>query len=325
MRIIHESIAANKAELIAYLPDNSREMPNIKARPAVLVFPGGGYAMCSEREGEPIALAYLAHGFSAFVLHYSADAKTNAFPKAFEDAKAALHNLRENAKEYGIDPDKIAVAGFSAGGHLAACLGTMAAEKPNALVLGYPVILSQWGKNFGRELPGADEAVTKETPPTFIFATQADRIVPIENSIAFCAALARVGVSFEQHIYLDGVHGASLCTAATSGGKAEAVNEEMAAWLPMSVCFLHKLWGDFALIAEGAVSNQGKLIDTPISQLLENEKAAKMIESVIPGIRDHLMPGLSLSLRRIAQFSEGTITEQKLNAIEEQLRMIMCM
>lgn len=241
MRIITHTIGGNDAALTCYLLDNGMEYPNIQTRPAILIFPGGGYAICSDREAEPIAMAYLAHGFHAFVLRYSVDTQENTFPAAFEEAKAALAFLRSHAQEYALDAQKIAAAGFSAGGHLAACLGTMGQEKPNALILGYPVILEQWGKDFGRALPGADSAVTDKTPPAFVFSTQADKIVPIENSLAFCMALAKV--PFEQHIYLRGVHGMSLGLAATSGGKVENVDSDMASWLHMSVRFLQNLWG----------------------------------------------------------------------------------
>ena len=325
MRLVQEILSPNGAELTGYLPDESREMPNIRTRPAILIFPGGGYAMCSEREGEPVALAYLAQGFAAFVLRYTVSVREKSFPQAFEDAKAALRFLRENAAEYGIDPGKIAVAGFSAGGHLAACLGTMGEEKPNALILGYPVILAKWGHDFGREFPGADEAVSDKTPPTFVFSTQADKIVPIENSLEFCSALARSHVPFEQHIYLDGVHGSSLCTAAVSGGNPETVNPDMAAWLPMSVRFLQKLWGDFRVFEAAQESKVAAWIDRPVPELLENPTAAELLEKLVPGIKAGLVPGINLSLRRIAQYSEGMITEKALEETERQLQMIMSM
>ena len=112
MRLIKEILAPNQAELTGYLPDPSREMPNIDRRPAVLIFPGGGYAMCSDREAEPIAFSYLARGYAAFVLRYTTDARNNTYPAAMQDADAALRQLREQADHYGIDPDKIA---FSTG------------------------------------------------------------------------------------------------------------------------------------------------------------------------------------------------------------------
>ena len=323
MRIIQEKLLSNQAGLTAYLPDSSQEMPNITARPAVLIFPGGGYAMCSDREAEPVALAYLAQGYAAFILRYTVDAKQNTFPAAFEDAKAALRQIRSHAKVYEVDPERIAVAGFSAGGHLAACLGTMSEEKPDALILGYPVILSKWGQDWGRELPGADEAVTENTPPTFLFSTQADQIVPIENSVAFCLALARAKVPFEQHIYLDGIHGSSLCTAAVSGGNKAAVNPEMAAWFPMSMRFLQKLWGDFPLFEGTGEENPGAWIDRPIPELLGNERARKIIDTLFPGFLEQMPPGLSMSLRRVAQFSKGAISEKKLEETERQLQLVM--
>ena len=90
----------------------------------MLVVPGGGYQYCSDREGEPVALAYMAQGFNAFVLRYTADA-TTPIDKALQDGAAAMDYLRANAAELEIDPQQIAAVGFSAGGHLVASLGTL--------------------------------------------------------------------------------------------------------------------------------------------------------------------------------------------------------
>lgn len=323
MRIVTHAVGDGGASLTGYLLDGSQEYPNIQARPGVLVFPGGGYAFCSDREAEPIAMAYLAQGFHAFVLRYSVDAAKNTFSAALAEAEAALALLRGHAADYALDPQKIAAAGFSAGGHLAACLGAMAAEKPNALILGYPVILAQWGKDFGRALPGADAAVTPDTPPAFVFSTQADKIVPIENSLAFCTALAKAGVPFEEHIYLRGIHGVSLGIAATSGGKAENLDPDMAAWLPMSVRFLQNLWGDFSMFPPEASGADRPWIEHPVSELLQNPMAAAVLEGMIPGISQNILPGMNISLRRMAQFSQGQITEEMLRQAENQLAVVM--
>ena len=100
----------------------AQEIKDFK-RSAILIIPGGGYGMCAPREGEPIAMAFLSHGFNAFVLNYSAGHK--AFPAHLIEASMAVKHIRDNAEEYRIDPDKVFVVGFSAGGHLAASLGTM--------------------------------------------------------------------------------------------------------------------------------------------------------------------------------------------------------
>lgn len=148
MKCFSVNIGPNKAELTCYIHSESRELSNATKRPAVLVFPGGGYAACGDREAEPVALAYMAEGFNAFVLRYSVGPNAT-FDQAFADAECAVKTIRQNEAEWGIMPDRVSVAGFSAGGHLAAALGTMGIERPNAMVLGYPCIFGTlYLKNF---------------------------------------------------------------------------------------------------------------------------------------------------------------------------------
>lgn len=105
MKIITVTLAPNQAVLTCYLQDQSPKMPNAAIRPAMLVVPGGGYQYCSDREGEPVALAYMAQGFNAFVLRYTADA-TTPIDKALQDGAAAMDYLRANAAELEIDPQQ---------------------------------------------------------------------------------------------------------------------------------------------------------------------------------------------------------------------------
>src|SRR3989304_3816830 len=140
MKTISFNLSHENVTLTSYLLDSSQEMPNTRLRPVVLVFPGGGYYACSDREAEPIALAFLAEGYQAFVLRYSIG-ENASFPRPLNDAEEALELIRVNADEWSVDPARIAVCGFSAGGHLAAALGTMGRVRPNALILAYPCIL----------------------------------------------------------------------------------------------------------------------------------------------------------------------------------------
>ena len=176
MKIITVTLAPNQAVLTCYLQDQSSKMPNAAIRPAMLVVPGGGYQYCSDREGEPVALAYMAQGFNAFVLRYTADA-TTPIDKALQDGAAAMDYLRANAAELEIDPQQIAAVGFSAGGHLVASLGTLLpkAQRPNALVLGYAATLGAMWTVAGRQEPDLHALVDDDTPPTFLFATQGTR------------------------------------------------------------------------------------------------------------------------------------------------------
>lgn len=228
--------------LTAYIPDISEEMKNMKIKPSVLVLPGGAYKFCSDREAEPIALAYLAKGFNAFVLRYSLNEKS-AFPTPLNDASKALKFIRDNAAEFYTDPQKIAVIGFSAGGHLAAALSTMSDDKPNACILGYPCILSSTSPILASPVESVTDYVTDKTPPTFIFAASNDGAVPIENSLSYAEALNRNGISFELHIFEDGDHGFSLGTDVVCASKeAQERCKPNTYWLDRSVQWLKKLF-----------------------------------------------------------------------------------
>lgn len=228
--------------LTAYIPDISEEMKNMKVKPSVLVLPGGAYKFCSDREAEPIALAYLAKGFNAFVLRYSLNEKS-AFPTPLNDASKALKFIRDNAAEFCTDPQKIAVIGFSAGGHLAAALSTMSDDKPNACILGYPCILSSTSPILASPVESVTDYVTDKTPPTFIFAASNDGAVPIENSLSYAEALNRNGISFELHIFEDGDHGFSLGTdVVCASQEAQERCKPNTYWLDRSVQWLKKLF-----------------------------------------------------------------------------------
>lgn len=320
MKVFDQAVGPNGARLCAYLQQGSEEMPTASVRPAVLVLPGGGYVMCSDREAEPIALAYLAEGFNAFVLRYSVGPEAT-FAQALEDGEAALGCIRRNAEPFHIDPGKVAAAGFSAGGHLAASLGTVGATRPDALVLGYAVTRENMGPPMGKQ-PIADACghVDEKTPPSFLFATQGDSVVPVENSLRFAHALGESHVPFELHVFLTGDHGLSLAKPFTAGGRASLVDEDAAQWLPMSVRFLYRLWGDFAVAGErdAVVSAAARArcgVDMPFSALFQNEACARAVEEILPGIR-RMVAGNGLlvgcTLRKLVggapwQYPEGTI------------------
>lgn len=229
--------------LIAYILDSSQEMPNLVERPAVLVLPGGGYRFCSAREAEPIAMAFLAQGYNAFVLRYSVGEGNAAFPKPLEDAETALDMIYANAAKWKVDKTKVAVIGFSAGGHLAAALATTGRVRPAALILAYPCILSTVGKTLAETVPSVDDIDTK-TPPAFIFSSYEDATVPIENSLAFAAAMNRAGVPFELHIFEKGRHGFSLANHVVCADEtARTQNRFAAAWPAMCFAWLNDRFG----------------------------------------------------------------------------------
>ncbi|MBE6782490.1 MAG: alpha/beta hydrolase [Ruminococcaceae bacterium] len=252
--------------LDTYVRDTSPEYPTNK-RPAMLIFPGGGYGFCSDREAEPIANQYLAAGLNCFVLRYSigenASRRMPEFSQPLLDASLAMAIIRKNAEEWNIDTDKIAIIGFSAGGHLAGSLATMwndeaiwneldipaESNKPNAAILAYPVL------TFGKRTHGGtrdnllgkycdDEAlvkkyslennVSKDTPPTFIMHTAEDGSVPVVNSLNFATSLSQNEIPFELHVFPFGGHGMSTGTKEV----CHVENKHAARWVELSVKWL---------------------------------------------------------------------------------------
>ncbi len=234
IHLTHENVT-----LTTYLLDASPEMADRRVRPAILICPGGGYRFCSDREAEPVAMAFLAEGYQAFILRYSLNDHA-AFPRPLNDAEEALELIRNKSRQWHVDPERIAVCGFSAGGHLAAALGTMGRIRPNALVLAYPCILESMSKILPWPVPSLEKEVDGKTPPAFIFTTSTDAVVPVENSLEFASALNRAGIPFEMHIFQEGVHGLSLATPLTANGNPDMVDTRATQWVGLCMSWLEK-------------------------------------------------------------------------------------
>ncbi len=267
MRYERIEILGDKAYIDAYIPDTAKNAC------AMLVIPGGGYGtICSDREGEPIALAYLARGFAAFVLHYSvgADAKGH---RPLVEASAAMSYIRKNAEKFGIDTNKLFAVGFSAGGHLAASLATMwhrkevvegagieyGSNRPDGVVLCYPVITGGEKAHKGSfyniigtkeptneqlEYYSAELCVDEKSSPAFIIHTSEDKLVPVENSLYMAEAYARCGMVFELHVYPYGPHGMALANKITSNGAANMECSQYERWIDDSIIFLKSVVKD---------------------------------------------------------------------------------
>ena len=220
------------ALLTVYIPTLEGEYPLAAGRrPTVLVVPGGGYNHCSSREAEPIALEFMNAGFSTAVLRYT-EPGDHFYPSQPLAVAAALEQIAKHADEWQMDPDRVALCGFSAGGHCSA-LYANAYDRPEikekidsrpvaATVLGYPVISADpaiWHEgsfqNLLGYLPEGEEAdrysceklVTEQTPPAFIWATVTDQVVPVENSLVYARALSDHDVPYEMHLFPAGLHG----------------------------------------------------------------------------------------------------------------------
>lgn len=255
------------AEYTAYLLDSDHLKPGL-ARPAVIVCPGGSYGHLSKREGEPIAMQFLAMGCHGFVLRYSVgDVR---FPVALLELALMVSTVRAHCAEWQVDADRIVVSGFSAGGHLACSLGafwnrdwvygllglTAQQVQPNGMLLGYPVISAGPFCHAGsfrnllgekadeeelRRLVSLEYQVGPHTPSTFLWHMMTDRSVPVQNSLLLAQALAGHQVSLELHIYPVGVHGLALGTEETAGDTGKYLEPRCTGWISLAKSWLEQL------------------------------------------------------------------------------------
>ena len=272
--------------LTAYIQEVGGSFSYIPKRPAILVIPGGGYQYCSNRESDPVALAYLKAGFQAFVLRYSVGSHA-VWPNPLEDYEQAMELIRAKADQWNLYPDKVAVIGFSAGGHLAAAAATMSRNRPNAAILGYAVTEDVTGCN--PTAPDPVAAVDRNTCPCFIFATRTDEIVPVENSVNFMSAMIRAGISFESHIYSYGPHGFSTCETAVFE-TSRLHSDRVPNWVEDSIGWLKEILGDFgdgemtAPKCKPYVSDdfaETLSVDCTIGHLLKNESARLVLKDLV--------------------------------------------
>ncbi len=226
---------ADKPTLTIWLPE-----PQQATGTAVVICPGGGYGFLAvEHEGKQIAEWLNSLGVAGFVLEYRHRNRGYGHPAPLQDAQRAIRTVRARAEQWGIDPGRIGIMGFSAGGHLASTAGTHFDQgnpdspdpiervscRPDFMILCYPVIA--FGEEYThrgsqRNLLGdnpdpvlvrslsSEKQVTKDTPPTFLFHTDEDTGVPPENSVYFYLALRKAKVPAELHIYRVGKHGLGL-------------------------------------------------------------------------------------------------------------------
>lgn len=242
-------------------------------RPAVIVCPGGSYRYHAPREAEPIAVFYHNAGFNAFLLRYSVADKASDYAPLIEAAMTIKH-IRENAEKYGVDPKKIVICGFSAGGHLAGSAGILwnipevrdaigvtdgsapeGINRPDGIILCYAVITA--GEYTHRKsiynIAGREDYdehdverfslelhVDENTPPMFIWHTLGDKGVHIKNPLQLIDAYVEKGVSFEAHIFPKGPHGMALCDATTFDGKPDLLSEHVGKWTELSIEWINE-------------------------------------------------------------------------------------
>lgn len=236
----------------------------VKPRPAIIFCPGGAYSRVAKREGEPVALRFLAMGFQCFILRYTT--LSMPFPAALAELSETVRMVRQKAGEWNIDPDRIVVCGFSAGGHLAASLGvfwnaeflrrplgyTGRENRPDGLILAYPVITSGQfaheesfknllGDSYTEKLSlvSLEKQVTEDTPPAFLWHTFEDEAVPPENALLFAMSMRQKGVSTELHLWPHGCHGLALADDET-----ERTAEGCVDWPAMAARWIRHLPGN---------------------------------------------------------------------------------
>lgn len=231
--------AQRNVTLTGYIQKTGGEFTNITQRPAILILPGGGYELCSDLESDPVAMPYLKIGYHVFILRYSIK-QDKTWPNPLVDYENAMSLIRKNKDEWHLDPNKVCVIGFSAGGHLAGCAATMSVNRPNAAILGY-ALLNDDVKKYNPKAPNVTHFVDKNTCPCFVFAARDDNVVSADNSLDFTRALFSANVPFESHIYSFGPHGFS--TADASVQPQDSLNSRTADWVPNSIEWLKEQFG----------------------------------------------------------------------------------
>lgn len=258
MQIVTESLGEDtKAVLHGFLQTPDEALPE-QNYPAIIIVPGGSYTHIPEAQAEKLALAFTSLGYQSFYLRYSfVDEKSPLHPAPVVELAQSVALIRQHADDWAIDPQRLALAGFSVGGHIVALyndtwhqdwltdqLGVSAeALEPQATILGYPVIspklgfptdeqtLATWSDQ--PEQLAANEYVSDKNAPTFIWATADDPLVPASNSLAYATALAAHNVDYELHLFHHGPHGLALANHLTAW-KRDANQPHVARWLQLA-------------------------------------------------------------------------------------------
>ncbi len=270
----HERIYLNPSDDRVFIDTYITELG--KNKDAMLVIPGGGYtAVCTEREGEPVALEFVSQGYNAFVLNYRVGREGDVFPCQLLDAAAAMIYIRDHAEEFKINKNRVFALGFSAGGHLCGTLATMydypevkaafgddyKKVRPTGVTLCYPVVtMDQPTHAFSFEhLLGKPESeftdaenqryslekiVNSETAPMFVWHTVEDTLVPINGSLKLALSLTDNKVPYRMTVLPYGPHGLVLSTKVTEAGNPEYVHPFGVCWVKQAVEWMETLKSD---------------------------------------------------------------------------------
>ncbi|MGI5989061.1 MAG: alpha/beta hydrolase [Lachnospiraceae bacterium] len=327
--------------LTCYLQAAGKEFRYVMRRPAVLILPGGGYQYCSVREADPVAFPYLKAGYDAMILHYSV-ADHDKWPNPLDDYEQAMALIRSKADEWKVYRDKIAVIGFSAGGHLAACAASMSENRPNAAILGYAVTTGGTVKECNPSAPDVISHVDSRTCPCFLFATRDDGIVPIQNTIRMIDALEKAGISFESHIYAYGPHGFSTGDSSIQPADS-AMCPRVKNWVGDSIEWLRDIFGDFSqdgmtepkcAARVNGDSDEFLSVDCTLGHLMKNQKAAEQLLPVLKSLAaaagmdekglnmEDMTQGVAGRMKLRDAFDLYNTPQAKISEVDEQLRNI---
>lgn len=228
----------------SYIWTDTEGFEQINLRPAILVIPGGGYNHCSYRESEPVGMSYYAKGYNVYILYYSI-MEYKIWPLPLEDYVSAMTYIKDHSNETMTDKDKIAVIGFSAGGHLAAAGTLLSEEMPGALILGYPVLNEETTHIYNPTAPGLTDYFRKDICPVFIFHTMTDQSVPVENTLEAIEKFKTYDIPYEAHIYEYGPHGFSTGDRYVNGSPDFTLDPEALHWVDDSIRFLNDILKPF--------------------------------------------------------------------------------
>lgn len=246
-----------------FLKEPLKEGNDQRQWPIAIIFPGSGFIKMTEREGEPIALAFSAQGYQTLVVHYNLLDQGPIYPHAVDVGLTAVQYAKQQAATFHGDSHRIVTIGFSSGGHVVTLMNALgqqpkylaahgfSAQKiaPAAQVLGYPVIDLKLGfpkdqADIQRISPDAtywqaEKLVSAQTPPTFIWHTFADAMVPVINSLTYATALAQHQVPLDLHLFTKGKHGLCLATVETARyNRPEDIEKRAATWFELALSWL---------------------------------------------------------------------------------------
>ncbi len=322
--------------LTMYLNLESKEFHHT-ARPLMVVLPGGGYSMCSDREAEVVALQYMAAGYQAAVLRYTLKSK-GSWPHPINDYDEAMDYIAAHAQEWHIDMEHTATVGFSAGGHLAACTATLARHKPRGAVCVYPAILSDVLDACQPGMPRPNEHVDYDTSPCYIVSIRDDTLVSCKHALMFALALEEKGIQFENHIYSYGDHGFSVATPMIQAG---AISDRVKGWVSGSLGWLEEIMGTFTTTGFtkpvlGRTVNGNPLpylsIRCTFGHLLkQSPEALAVLEPVMSAIRakatergisEHVFTAFAIRYSLQALLEILQIPKEQLEQLDEKLNLI---